>query len=90
LCQRELSHNYKLVVAINVFFSTPIVASELQWKSTKNFIDGWMKSNVNMMLQSQLQIGYILVALELHNSCFYTIAIELHELHTYMVPHTVN
>jgi hypothetical protein len=48
-----------------------------------------MKSNVNMMLQSQLQIGYVLVALELHNSCSYTIAIELHELHTYMVPHTV-
>jgi len=32
----------------------------------------------------------VVATLTLHNSCSYTIAIELHELHTYMVPHMVN
>ncbi len=44
MCQCELSHNCKLAVTINVFFITPIVANKLQWKSTKFFIDGWMKN----------------------------------------------
>jgi hypothetical protein len=46
--------------------------------------------DVTIVIANWLHSGCILVALELHNSCFYTIAIGLYELHTYMVPHMVN
>jgi len=31
-----------------------------------------------------------LVALELHNSCSYIVVTKLHELHTYIIPYTMN
>jgi len=34
--------------------------------------------------------NYKLVALKLHNICFFIIATKLHELHTYTVPHMMN
>jgi hypothetical protein len=86
LCQRELSHNCKLVVTINVFFITPIVVSELHGnQENSSLMDGWKTMSTWCYNHSCK-----LVALELHNHCSYTITTELHELHTYMVPHMVN
>jgi hypothetical protein len=44
-----------------------------------------MKNNVNKYNGSCK-----LVALELDNSCFYIVAIKLHEFHRYTIPRTVS
>ncbi len=48
-------------------------------------MDGWKST-----LAWHYNISCKLVALKLHNSYFCIIAIELHEFHTYMVPHMVS
>ncbi len=68
-----------------MFFIAPIVASELQWKSTNSLLMDQWKSMSTWCYNHSCK----LVALELHNNCSYIIATELHELHTYMVPHTM-
>jgi len=86
LCQCELSHNCKLVVTINVFFITPIVASKLHGnQKNSSLMDGWKAMSTWCYNHSCK-----LVALGLHNSCSYTITTKLHKLHTYMVPHMLN
>ncbi len=59
---------------------------KMQWKSIKFIIDGWMKT----MLTWCYNISCKLITLELHSSCLCTVAIELHKLHTYIVPHTIS
>jgi hypothetical protein len=49
-------------------------------------VDGLTKTNINMTFHCSCK----LVALELHNSCLYIVVHELHELHRYMVSHTMN
>jgi hypothetical protein len=49
-------------------------------------MDGWMKSTSTWHYNNSCK----LVALELHNSCSCIVAIELHELHTYIVQHIMN
>jgi hypothetical protein len=45
-------------------------------------MDGW-----KIMLAWHYNGNCKLVILELHNSCFYIVAIELHELHMYTITH---
>jgi len=86
LCQHELSHGCQLVIANNVFpLHLKLQRNYNGDKKKSSLMDEW-KEIVAWCYNNNCK----LVALALHNSCYYIVVIKLHELHMYMIPHMLS